>query len=53
MLVSSKLEIKDYISMLHALLDLLTFDGITRTNVAMLASLYCREFVKNCNNECF
>ena len=51
MLVNLTLEIKgfyeDYISMLHAFFDLLTFNDRAKMKLAILAFLYCGEFVKN------
>ena len=49
----SKCEIRnqgiheDYISRLHTLLKYLIFNGRAKTKLAMLAFLYCVEFVKN------
>ena len=48
MLLNVKLEIKNenYISLRHIPLDELIFNGTTETNVAMMAILFCRDFVK-------
>ena len=53
MLVNVKLEIKRYIpvcedciSRLYSKLDRSIFDGRAKTKLAMLAFMYCREFVK-------
>ena len=49
----SKCEIRkqgiheDYISGSHALLEMFYFNGRAKTKLAMLAFLYCAEFVKN------
>ena len=40
---------EDNISRLFALLGYLIFNGRTKTKLAMLAFLYCGEFVKNSN----
>ena len=51
--VLSKCEIRnqgvheDYISRLNALLEYSSFNGRAKTKLAMLAFLYCVEFVKN------
>ena len=50
---ASKYEIRnqgvyeDFISRLNTLLDYLIFNGRAKTKLAMLAFLYCGEFVKN------
>ena len=41
---------KDYISIINVMLDWLIFNGRAKTKLAMLAFLYCREFVKNSIN---
>ena len=38
---------RDYILRLHALFEWFIFDGRVKTKLAMLAFLYCEEFVKN------
>ena len=53
LIFSSKFEITnhgvydDYISMVHALLHLLIFNGRAKMKLAIMAFLYCAEFVKN------
>ena len=38
---------KDYNSNLHTSLDLMIFNGRAKSKLAMLAFLYCGDFVKN------
>ena len=50
----SKCEVgnQNYISKLHILLDKVIFNDTPESKLAMLAFLYCGEFVKNSNLYC-